>query len=159
MNAILRPTILYAADMYYNLKENELRQLERIEEEFMRKVLKTTRGCPIVQMYLELGHIPARFQIQKMRCIFLKYLLNQDENSQLYKFVKLQLEQSSKGDWVSTCLQDLKELEVKESLQEIKEISETKFANLLNSGIKKNALEYLKGKQRRNGAEISYTEI
>ena len=159
MNAILRPTILYAADMYYNLKENELRQLERIEEEFMRKVLKTTRGCPIVQMYLELGHIPARFQIQKMRCIFLKYLLNQDENSQLYKFFKLQLEQSSKGDWVSTCLQDLKELEVKESLQEIKEISEIKFTNLLNSGIKKNALEYLKGKQRRKGAEISYTEI
>ena len=32
LKVILRPTILYAADMYYSMKENEYRQLERIEE-------------------------------------------------------------------------------------------------------------------------------
>ena len=32
MNSMLRGSILYAADMYYNLKESELRQIERIEE-------------------------------------------------------------------------------------------------------------------------------
>ena len=32
LNAILRPSVLYACDTYYNLKENEVRQLERIEE-------------------------------------------------------------------------------------------------------------------------------
>ena len=90
LNAILRPTILYAADMYYNLKENEVRQLERIEEEFLRKVLKTTRGCPIVQLYFELGQIPARFEVQKMRCLYLKKILDQNEDSQLLKFFKLQ---------------------------------------------------------------------
>ena len=36
MNVILRPSILYAADMDYDLKEGELRQLERIEEQFLR---------------------------------------------------------------------------------------------------------------------------
>ena len=69
MNAILRPTILYASDIYYNLKENEVRQLERIEEVYLRKVLKPTKGCPIVKTYLELGQAPARFEIQKMRCL------------------------------------------------------------------------------------------
>ena len=32
MNVMLRGTILYGADMYYGLKETELRQLERLEE-------------------------------------------------------------------------------------------------------------------------------
>ena len=53
LNAILRPSILYASDMYYNLKESEIRQLERIEESFLRKVLNTTKGCPLVQLYLQ----------------------------------------------------------------------------------------------------------
>ena len=72
MNVMLRGSILYACEMYYNLKESEIRQIERIEEHFMRKVLNTSKGCPIVQKYLTLGHIPAWFEIQKMRLMFMK---------------------------------------------------------------------------------------
>jgi hypothetical protein len=116
---MLRPSILYAADMYYNLKESELRQLERIEEEFLRKIFKTTRGCPISQLYLEIGHIPARFEVQKMRLLYLKYILEEKEESLLSRFFKLQLAEPSKGDWVSNCIEDLKELEIEDSLEEI----------------------------------------
>ena len=45
MNVMLRATILYAADMYYGLKESELRQLERLEESYMRKVLKPQKAA------------------------------------------------------------------------------------------------------------------
>ena len=93
MNVMLRGTILYACEMYYNLKETELRKLEQIEEGFMRQILKTTRGCPLSQMYLSLGQIPARFEIIKMRLLYLKYILEQNEESLLSKFFKLQLEQ------------------------------------------------------------------
>ena len=75
MNVILRGSILYASETYYNMKEKELRIIERIEEGFMRKLLKTTTGCPTVQLYLELGQIPARFQIMKSRLLFLKVFL------------------------------------------------------------------------------------
>ena len=110
MNVMIRSSILYASDMYYQLKENELRQLERIEESYLRQVLKTTKGCPINQLYLCLGQYPARFEIQKMRMLYLKYLLHEKQTSLLYKFFTLQLEQPTKGDWGSTCLNDLKEL-------------------------------------------------
>ena len=55
MNVILRGSILYAGECYYNLTENNLRRIERIEEKFMRMIFKTSKSCPIVQMYLELG--------------------------------------------------------------------------------------------------------
>ena len=142
-----------------NLKENEARQLERIEEEFLRKVLKTTRGCPIVQLYFELGQIPARFEVQKMRCLYLKKILDQNEDSQLLKFFKLQMDHRAKGDWASTCLTDLKELEIEESFEEIKTMSKYKFSNILKDRIQKNAFKYLKGKQRSKGSEILYTDI
>ena len=79
MNVMLRGSILYSIEMCYNLKEKELRQIERIEEEFMRKIFQTSRGCPITQLYLEYGQYPARFEIQKRRLLYLKYILNNQQ--------------------------------------------------------------------------------
>ena len=72
LNVILRSSILYACETFYNLKETEIRQLERIEEGFLRKMFKTSKGCPITQLYLESGLIPARFAIKKCRLLFIK---------------------------------------------------------------------------------------
>ena len=76
LNVILRSSILYASEAYYNVKETELRALEQIEENYLRKLFKTTRTCPISQLYLEAGHMPARFEIIKKRLLFLKNILN-----------------------------------------------------------------------------------
>ena len=62
-NAILRTSILYASESYYNLRESEIREIEQIEENFMGKLVKTSKGCPITQIDLELGQIPARFKL------------------------------------------------------------------------------------------------
>ena len=72
MNVILRGSILYAVDMYYNLKEYELRQIERKEEEYLRKLMKTSKGCPIKSLYLQTGQMPARFEVMKMRLLLSK---------------------------------------------------------------------------------------
>ena len=56
LNVILRSSILYAYETYYKIKETEMRALERIEEYFLRRLFKTTKGCPISQLYLEAGH-------------------------------------------------------------------------------------------------------
>ena len=77
----LRSTILYASETYCNLKESEIRILERIEECFLRKLFKTTKACPISKLYLEAGHQPARFEIMKRRLLFLKNILNEKEES------------------------------------------------------------------------------
>ena len=92
MNVMLRSSILWASESYYNLKEQEMRQIERIEENFMRQLLKTKKSCPINQLYTELGQVPARFDIMKLRIFFLKYILDQDPQSSLSKMYPLQLQ-------------------------------------------------------------------
>ena len=80
LNVMLRSSILYACETYYNLKETEIRQLERIEETFLRKMFKTSKGCPISQLYLESGHIPARFEIQKI-CLMRIFKIHASQKS------------------------------------------------------------------------------
>ena len=123
----------------------------------MRKILKTTKGCPITQLYLSVGQYPARFELQKIRLLYLKYILEQDEESKLKKFFNLQIEKPSRGDWASTCLNDLKQLNLTLSMEEIKLMSKYKFATMLKSKIQKNALTYLTEKQGKKGKEIKYT--
>jgi hypothetical protein len=85
MNTMLRSSILYACKKYYNLKEWEIRQIERIEKGFLIELLKTSPGCPIKQIYLEVGQIPARFEIIRIRLLYLKCILNQNKESIIQK--------------------------------------------------------------------------
>ena len=159
MNVFLRPSILYACETYYNLKESEIRQLERIEEGYMRKLFKTSKGCPINQLYFELGQIPARFTIWKLRLLFLKYILNQEDESLIKQFFTLQMEQPTKGDWASSCVSSLEKLGIKENLEEIKIMPTQRFKNLLKTSIQNKAFAYLTGKRGIKGKEINYTGI
>ena len=143
LNVMLRSSILYACETYYNLTESHIRQLERIEEGFLRKLFKTSTGCPIIQLCLEAGHTPARFAIKKIKLLFLKTILEEKPESLIYKFLHLQLENPVKGDWVTSCTQDLKDLEIKMSFDEIKVISKQNFCLILQKSIEKCAFEYL----------------
>ena len=143
MNSMLRSSILYASETYHNLKEKELREIERIEEQFMRKLLNTSKGCPITQLYLTLGQIPARFAIIRIRLTFLKYILNEDQESMIFKVLHLQLANPTNGDWASTCIENLKQLEISQTFEEIKCLKIQLFMKMLNSRIEKVALHYL----------------
>ena len=84
LNSLLRSSILFAAETMYDTKEVEYRLIERIEEDLLQKIFKTGSGCPIFQLYLESGHIPARFAIKRMKVIFFKYIISQDEGSLMF---------------------------------------------------------------------------
>ena len=66
LKVMLRSSILYACETYYNLKETEIRQLEMIEEGFLRELIRTGKCCAISQLYTEVSLIPARFEIIKL---------------------------------------------------------------------------------------------
>ena len=159
LNVMLRSSLLYACETYYGLTESQIRQIERIEECFLRKLFKTTKGCPISQLYLELGHIPARFQIIKSRLLFLKYIQEQDPKSLIHKFLFLQFKHPTRGDWASSCLKDLKFLEIEKTIEEIKEMNRNKFICFLNEAIKTKAFEYLLKLRGKKGQEIKYSEM
>ena len=159
LNVILRSSILYASETYYNLKEIEIRTLERIEEQFLRKLLKTGRGCPISQLYLETGQIPARFAVMKLRCLFLKSILNENTDSLIYRFVMAQYKNPTRGDWVSSCIKDLKYLNINLNLENIKSMKKNEFKKILQESIKNKAFEYLLHKQGSKGKEMKYSSL
>ena len=159
LNVMLRSSILYACETYYNLTEMQIRQLERIEEGYLRKLFKTSTGCPLVQLYLEAGHAPARFEVKKTKLLFLQCILQENPESLIYKFLHLQLEKPTKGDWASSCQQDLTDLNIEMSFSDIKLISKPQFSKTIREAIQKCAYEYLMKKRGSKGKEIEYSTL
>ena len=67
LNSLVRSSVLYATEAMYNMNEKEMRKLEQIEEDHMRKIIgvKTGIQVPLHLMYLDLGQVPARFQVKR----------------------------------------------------------------------------------------------
>ena len=84
LNSLVRSSVLYATETMYNINEKEMRQLEKIEEDHMRNILDVKTGVqvPLHLMYLDLGQVPARYQVKRFQVNFLQYILQQDESSQ-----------------------------------------------------------------------------
>ena len=136
-----------------------MRQLERIEENYMRQLLKTKKSCPIVQLYLELGQVPVRFDIIKLRLYFLKFILHQNPENNVLKMYHLQLENPKRGDWASSVRKNLEELNINLSNEEIKTMSKYKYKSLVKKKCKEKALEYLISKRGKKGRDIKYKSL
>ena len=161
LNSLLRSSILFASETMYNVKENEYRQLERIEEDMLRKLFKTVKGCPIYQLYLESGHLPARFHIKRIKLVFYKYILSQNENSLLFTFLMAQKKQPRKGDWYSEVQSIIKEFELHISEEDIKQIPTNIFKNMVKTGAQNAGLKYLRNIQEKGskGSRIEYHAV
>ena len=108
---------------------------------------------------MELGHIPARVEIQKTRLMYLQYILHQSDESSLSQFFKLQIESPTRGDWASRIIQDLKDWEIFENFEAIKVMSKNKFSNILKGKIRTISLKYLTNKQGKKGKDIKYSSL
>ena len=94
-----------------------------------------------------------------MRLLYLKYILHENDDSLLSNFLKLQLEQPTKGDWASSCMKDLRELEMPYTLEQIKLMSYNQFKNKVKIKVRENAFKYLMNKTRSTGKENHYEEL
>ena len=85
--------------------------------------------------------------------MFQHYLLNEEESSLVNNFYKLQSRKSVKNDWSLTVKQNLETLEIALSEEQIKSMSEPAYKKIVNSAIKKEALNYL------NGIKSSHSKV
>ena len=161
MESLLRYSILYSSEAMIHMKEFDYRALEKIEESVLKKVVGTTRSCSRHLLYLELGMIPARFQIQPQVLNFLQYLLKQPEKSILYKVFEALKNHPIKNDWLNCAKETLKQFEIYLTIKEIQEMKCTHFKSLVKKQATKAAFKYLQQKQEngKKGKTIVYEQI
>ena len=76
--------MLFNSEVWHCLNGKHIRDLEKVDEYLIRKILSAHSKTPIEILYLETGTIPIRFIISLRRLLYLHTLLKRD-NSELTK--------------------------------------------------------------------------
>ena len=146
-NSLLISSMLVNTEAWYNITKAELNLLETIDVQFLRSVLKAPKCTPTEMLYLELGCVPFRHLIIKRRIMFLHYILNENKNSMIYRFLMAQIRKQSKNDWISQVQNDLKKLDMNENLEVLKEMKKSKLKIKLDRLIRNSAFQELISKK------------
>ena len=131
------------ADIWYGLQEQDLEELEALDREMIRKVLKCPFSTPGEAGHLELGLLPLNCIIKERRVNYLHYLVRSAKTEMLYKFFLAQWENPSKQDWTEQVRVDLAELGLQEDILTIEAKSQYCFRKDLKTKIKEFTLDLL----------------
>ena len=160
-NSLLVSSMLCNSESWYNITKAELDLLETVDVKFLRSVLRAPTSTPTEMLYLELGCVPLRQLIRKRRISFLHYIMNEEENSMMYRFLMTQMENRKPRDWISTVLEDLNDLNMSVNLEDIKQMKKSKLKETLNKVIKENALRELTKKKESHSKvkDVKHTTL
>ena len=97
-------------EIVYNLSNNDIKRLESLDFQLVRRALACSSKVSKAIMMLELAICPLRFHIMKRRLMYCHFLLTTNDNNLAKLFLKQQIEDPAKGDIVSYIKSDLKSL-------------------------------------------------
>ena len=98
-HSLFLSSVLLNSEAWYCLSLADIEHLEAVDQVLLKRILEAPSSTPKVSLYLEMGCLPIRFIIKTRRLMFLHYILNQNENSLIYRFFKAQKQNPVKGDW------------------------------------------------------------
>ena len=161
IQSLIRTSVLYAAETMCNTSEAELRAIEKIEESVLRKVFRTKQSCPRHLLYLESGTYPARHQVHRQMLNFLHYILQQPQNSILFRMFQEQQINPIRGDWASCVTELISKYDLKLTIEEIKKTKSSIFKSLVKCQVEKIAFQGLLDRQQggQKGKLIPYERL
>ena len=142
-NSLLISSILSNSEVWYGLTKEEAKQLEQVDEMWIRNLFDLSRNVPIDLLYLELGLVPISFIIKGRKQMFLHHILQQKKDSLLHKFFMSQMKFPTQNDWVSSVLEELNELGIDLELEQIENMSKEKYKYILKERVEVKTFEYL----------------
>ena len=105
-------SILLNSEVWINVTNSDMRELTLIDNILMRTIWNCPRYNSLPMMFLDLGCIPLKVVVMKRRVMFLHYILQQPDESLLYKTFDAQYNDRLKGDWICQTECDLSELNI-----------------------------------------------
>ena len=151
-DSMLVGTLLSCSEVWYGVTEDDLSRLEQADKGFWCSLVEIARTVPYELVCLELGVLPLRFIIMRRRLVYLQHVLKENETSLIKSFLITQMKSLKRKDWGKTVLENLKYLEIKNTFEEIKEMSEKKYKEIIKLKILEKAFCYLIQKNtKRNG--------
>ena len=120
-------------EVWHPVSSNQLKVLDKIDANFLRKTLKSHSKTPKEALYLETGLLPIEFVAMQRRLMYLHNILKKSENELIRKVYETQKSLPTKNDWYQQILEDKDKLGLILSDKEISNMSKDTFKTFVLS--------------------------
>ena len=78
--SVFLPRLIHNCESWSNMTPKDYKALQSAQLLYLRNVMEVSRATPTVALFLELGILPIRFEIEKRQLFFFKRLLDKDKS-------------------------------------------------------------------------------
>ena len=100
--------ILCNSEAWHAVTAANIVALEKLDQEFLRSILKAHSKTTKEMLYLETGAIPIRWILPQRRINYLKHIVSRKKEELILKVFEAQKENKTKGDFVTLVEHDLR---------------------------------------------------
>ena len=126
-NSLLVNSVLVNAEVWYNLKDNDIEELNVLDKLMFSRLFSIPKSSPFVSYFLENGILDFESIIKMRRVIYFQNLLKRKKESLIYSFLMVQIHRSTHLDWTGQVFKDPKDLNIDSSIKNLQEISHNSF--------------------------------
>ena len=98
------PRLIYNYEAWSNLTPKDYLTLQASQLTYLRNVLEVSKATPIAAMYLELGILPVRYEIEMRQLLFLKRLLDKTYDDPCLLTYTEMLKFENETNWANNAL-------------------------------------------------------
>ena len=135
--------ILTSSEIWYGMLKSEEEELEEIDKLLLRRILGAPDSACVESLFLELGVIPLHIILKARRVNFLHYLASLNPSEMLYKAFLAQWKYPAKDDWTLRAKQNMEELEINLTLEEMRSKSAESFKRMVRIKVQEYTLNFL----------------
>ena len=102
--SVFLPRQLYNCEVWSNLSKNDIKSLQASQLSYLRCVMEVPKSMPVVALYLELGILPVKYEIDIKQLLFLKRILDKDADDPVLLSYQEMLKFGSEANWAKNIL-------------------------------------------------------
>ena len=146
-NSLLISSLLTNCETWQNLRQKDIFALSKVDQILLRKILSCPQSTPVEMIFGELGLWPVEWVIRSQRLSFLKYILEQEEESLVRQVFEIQHKLPTRTDFCTVIKSDIEILQLNLTFQQIEEMSLSTFKRIVKEKTNMKVLEWINGKK------------
>ena len=99
--SVFLPRLIHNCESWSNMTPKDYKALQFAQLLYLRNVMEVSRATPTVALFLELGILPIRFEIEKRQLFFFKRLLDKDKSDPVQSVYFEQLKYAAEQNWAN----------------------------------------------------------
>ena len=134
------PTLLFGAQTWTNLSVEDSKLIKTSQLQFLKRILRAPSSVCNSITYLELGVLPAQYEIHIMKLTFLHHILTLEEDDPVQLVYNEQLKIPEEKNWANELLKIRSTYKIEETDEEISTLLKDEWKALVSQAVKKVAL-------------------